>query len=280
MTRGTLVQSLVARTSEIRAAGVDTHVLSAGSGRPVVLLHGSGPGVSGAANWGGLLPDLASEYHVIAPDMAGFGRSLGRAGTNYGIKLWVGQLFGLLDALGLGSATLVGNSFGGGLALAAALKDPARVDGLVLMGTPSGSFEMTEGLRAGWHYEPNEEAMGRLLRLFPHDPSHVTEDMIRERYRASARAGAQESYRKLIPEPGQAGTQVKGGPEASLRTIDKPTLVLHGREDRVIPVELAWRTARSIERADLHVFSGCGHWVQLERRDEFLTLVRDFVGRL
>ncbi|MEV6102317.1 alpha/beta hydrolase [Nocardia sp. NPDC051981] len=270
----------VTRTRVIEAGGIPTKVLTRGSGRPVVLLHGSGPGVSAAANWSSLIPELARDFLVIAPDIAGFGGSIGPAGTAYGIKLWVRQLIELLDALELPSVTLLGNSFGGGLALAATLKHPGRVDGLVLLGTPVGTFEMTEGLRSGWHYEPHEAEMRRILEIFAYDPALVTDDMVRERYEASARPGTQDAYRRLIPEPGPAGTPVKGVPEESLRTINQPTLILHGREDSVIPVELAWRAAHHIPNADLKVFSQCGHWVQLERRSEFLCEVRDFLGGL
>lgn len=264
----------------VDAAGVRTHVHRAGRGRPVVLLHGSGPGVTAWANWSNVFADLAVDHDVIAPEMAGFGFSNPGPGRSPGIKLWVKQLFGLLDALGLKSATLVGNSFGGGLALAATLRDPSRIDGLVLMGTPVGAFTMTEGLRAGWYYEPDIAEMERILRLFPYDPSLVTAEMVRERYETSARPGAQEAYRALIPEPGAEGTEVKGVPEASLRRIEQSTLVLHGREDGVIPLELAWRAASEIPKAELHMFGQCGHWVQLERQAGFLALVRDFVRRL
>ncbi|MFI6985244.1 alpha/beta fold hydrolase [Embleya sp. NPDC050154] len=251
----------------------------AGDGQPVVLLHGSGPGVSAWSNWSETLPELAKDHRVIAPDIAGFGGSTHQPGTVYDIKLWVAQLFGLLDHLGIGSALLVGNSFGGGLALAAALRDSSRVDGLVLLGTPSGTFTMTEGLRSGWYYEPGLEEMERILRLFPYDRSLVTEEMVRERYEASAVPGAQEAFRSLIPEPAGVDTPVKGVPEERLRTIDKPTLIVHGREDAVIPLDLALRSAKAIPDAELHVFGGCGHWVQLERPRAFVGLVRDFVSR-
>ncbi|MGI5219376.1 alpha/beta fold hydrolase [Nocardia sp. CA-290969] len=271
---------LAPRTRVVEAGGILTNVLTAGSGRPIVLLHGSGPGVSAAANWSEVIPALAEDFQVIAPDIAGFGASLGPVGTTYGIKLWVRQLVELLDALEVPSATLLGNSFGGGLSLAATLKHPERVDGLILLGTPVGTFEMTEGLRSGWHYEPDESEMRRILQIFAHDPALVTEDMVRTRYEASARPGAQNAYRRLIPEPGPEGTPVKGVPEESLQTITQPTLILHGREDPVIPVELAWRAAHHIPNADLKVFSKCGHWVQLERSSEFLCEVREFLGRL
>lgn len=268
-----------AQVRRVLAAGHETAYHEAGSGRPIVLLHGSGPGVSAWSNWSGVLPALAAGHRVLAPDIAGFGRTLFQEGTEYGIKLWTRQLFAFLDALDIPSAVLVGNSFGGGLALAATLRDPSRVDGLVLLGTPAGTFTMTEGLRAGWHYEPDPDEMRRILRLFPYDKSLVTEEMVRARYEASAAPGAQAAFRKLIPEPGPGDTPVKGVPEDRLRTIAKPALIVHGREDEVIPVELGWRLARSIPDSELHVFGQCGHWVQLERPAAFTALVRDFAGR-
>jgi len=269
-----------ARVHRIPAAGHQTAYHEAGDGRPVVLLHGSGPGVTAWSNWSGVLPALADDHRVLAPDIAGFGGTVFQERAEYGIKLWTRWLFEFLDALDIPSAVLVGNSFGGGLALAATLRDPSRVDGLVLLGTPAGTFTMTEGLRAGWHYEPDPHRMRSVLRLFPYDKDLVTDEMVRVRYEASAVPGAQEAYRKLIPEPGPGDTPVKGVPEDRLRTIGKPTLIVHGREDQVIPVELGWRLARSIPDSELHVFGRCGHWVQLERPAAFIALVRDFVGRL
>lgn len=268
------------RTRRVLAAGHETAYHEAGAGRPVILLHGSGPGVSAWSNWSGTIPALADGHRVIAPDIAGFGDTAFQEGVTYGIKLWVRQLFELMDALELPSAVLVGNSFGGGLALAATLRDPSRVDGLVLLGTPAGTFPMTEGLRSGWHYEPDPDAMRDILRLFPHDTDLVTEAMVRSRYEASARPGAQAAFRKLIPEPAGENTPVKGVPEDRLRTIDKPALVVHGREDKVIPPELGLRIANAIPKAELHMFGECGHWVQLERPGAFAALVGDFVRRL
>jgi 2-hydroxy-6-oxo-octa-2,4-dienoate hydrolase len=264
---------------QLLAADHETNYYEMGNvnDEPIILLHGSGPGVSAWANWFEVLPALGAAYHVYAPDMAGFGDSEYKPSTTYGIKLWVEQLFSFMDALGLSSATLIGNSFGGGLSLAATLKDSARVDRLVLLGTPAGTFEMTDGLRSGWDYEPDIDSMRTILRKFPYDQSIVTEEMVRSRYEASARPGAQDAYRKLIPQPSSGSTPVRGVPESSLQTITKPTLVVHGREDRVIPLEIGLRSARNIPTAEFHVFGQCGHWVQLERREAFLDQVQSFI---
>ncbi|MDD2545920.1 MAG: alpha/beta hydrolase [Burkholderiaceae bacterium] len=261
------------------AAEHHTNYLEEGSGKPLILLHGSGPGVSAWTNWSEVMAPLAQQFRVVAPDIAGFGFTEFKAGSRYDMKLWVRHLLGTLDALGLEKVSLVGNSFGGALAIGLATFAPERVDKLVLLGTPAGEFEQTPGLRSACEYEPSLEAMERTMRLFPFDPAVITETMVRTRYEASARPGAQEALRQLIPPPNPEGpTVLKGFPESVLAKVQAPTLVLHGREDAVVPVACGWRLAHAIPRAEFHLFGQCGHWVQVEHRERFVQLVRDFCG--
>ena len=261
------------------AADHKTNYHELGAGEPLILLHGSGPGVSAHTNWSGVMPSLAENFRVIAPDIAGFGYTEFKPESKYDIKLWVKHLIGIMDALEIEKASFVGNSFGGALAVGLSLFEPKRIASMVLLGTPAGEFEQTEGLRSAWTYEPSIENMERVMRLFPYDQSIVTPEMVRNRYEASARPGAQDALRKLIPKPNEDGpTIVKGFPEASLAKITVPTLVLHGREDRVVPPACGRLLAATIPGADLYQFARCGHWVQTERRADFLALVRQFCG--
>lgn len=261
------------------AAEHQTNYFDIGQGSPLFLLHGSGPGVSGWSNWKGVMNTLAESFRVVVPDIAGFGFTEFKEGSKYDIKLWVRHLVGIMDVLGIEKASFVGNSFGGAMALGLAVFDPARVDRLVLLGTPAGEFEQTPGLRSAWEYEPSLENMEQTMRLFPFDQSIITPEMIQSRYEASARPGAQEALRKLIPRPNAEGpTIVKGFPEHVVAKIQARTLVLHGREDRVVPSACGQLLARAIPKADLHLFGQCGHWVQTERREDFLRLVTDFCG--
>lgn len=268
---------------EVAARGLKTNFHKAGDGAAVVLLHGSGPGVSAWSNWHGVMPKLAAKAAVYAPDIVGFGFTERPEDQTYNIKLWVSHLIGFLDAVGIEKAVLVGNSFGGGLSLAASLRHADRIAGMVLMGTPSGEFEQTEGLRGGWHYEPSPENMRAMLEKFPYDKSAVTDEMVQSRYEISKLHGGQAAFRKLISkpkDPSEGPTMVKGVPEAALRGIEVPTLILHGREDHVIPFEIGVRTHSNIKNSDLHVFGKCGHWVQHEREDEFVSLLGDFVEKV
>lgn len=267
--------------SSIQANGIVTNYHERGSGPALVLLHGSGPGVSGWSNWRGVVEPLAEKFRVLVPDVVGFGFTERPADGVYDIKLWVSHLIGFLDATGVEKASLVGNSFGGGLSLAAALRHSDRIAAMILMGTPSGEFEQTDGLRSGWFYEPSLENMRDMLRKFPYDESCVTEDMIRSRYEISKLHGGQAAFRKLIPkppDPAEGPAIVKGVPEKALRTIEIPSLVLHGREDRVIPLEVGVRTHRNLPNSEMHVFGKCGHWVQHEYEREFVDATGYFLG--
>lgn len=263
------------------AAGLKTNYHEMGSGRPVVLLHGSGMGVSGWENWHRVMPELAKEHRIIVPDIVGFGFTERPADAQYNIKFWAQHLNGFIEALGLEKPVLVGNSFGGSLSLAYAARQSHRLAGMVLMGTPAGDFTRTSGSRA-WYYEPSVENMRALLEEFPYDKSIVTDEMVASRHEVTTLAGGLEAYRALFPEPGPAGEQrtVRGLPESTLAQVSTPVLALHGREDKMIPLECSLRIAAHVPNAELHVFGQCGHWVQIERQKQFVEQTLNFIARL
>lgn len=263
----------------IKAAGHETGYYRTGKGEPLVLLHGSGPGVSGWTNWGALIEELATDFDVIVPDIAGFGFTKFQDGTQYDIKFWTNHLVEFLDVIGVDKVSLIGNSFGGAVGIGLALFNPDRLDKLVLLGTPAGTFEQTKGLAGAWLYEPSIENMRALMELFPYDKSLITDAFVKSRYEASARSGAQDALRKLLPKPNEDGpTMVKGFPVKAIQNIKAPTLVLHGRDDKVVPLQCGYTLVENIPNADMFVFGQCGHWVQSEQRNKFLALVRNFIG--
>ena len=155
----------------------------------MLLIHGSGPGVSAWANWRLVMPALAQQARVIAPDMVGFGYTERPQGFVYSMDAWVRQAVGLLDALGIERTDLVGNSFGGGLSLALAIANPERVRRLVLMGSAGVSFPLTEGLDAVWGYTPSVENMRAIMDYFAFDQGLMSDDLARLRFEASIRPG-------------------------------------------------------------------------------------------
>jgi pimeloyl-ACP methyl ester carboxylesterase len=263
----------------VDAGGVKTNYLEAGDGPDVVLIHGSGPGVTAYANWRLVIPALAERFHVVAPDMAGFGFSERPADAKYGLQLWADQVIGLMDALGIRAAAMVGNSFGGAIALRAASQHPERVDKLVLMGSMGVDFPITEGLERVWGYEPSFENMRGVLDVFAHNRELVPDELAEVRFRASTQPGFQESFAAMFPAPRQRWVEAMRTPDDEIAKLPHQTLIVHGREDKVIPVQTSFDLFKLIDNADLHVFGNCGHWSQIERSADFNTLVADFIGR-
>lgn len=263
----------------IVAAGIRTNYHdSGGQGAPVLLIHGSGPGVSAWANWRLVMPTLAQQARVIAPDMVGFGYSERPEGFVYSMDAWVRQAVGLLDALGIERTDLVGNSFGGGLSLALAIAHPERVRRLVLMGSAGVSFPLTEGLDAVWGYTPSVENMRAIMDYFAFDQGLMSDDLARLRFEASIRPGFQESFAAMFPAPRQRWIEALASAEADIRALPHQALVIHGREDRVIPLATSLTLSSWIQRSQLHVYGQCGHWTQIEHAARFARLVGDFLA--
>lgn len=263
----------------VDAGGVKTNYLESGSGSAVVLVHGSGPGVTAYANWRLVIPALAEQFRVIAPDMAGFGYTERRNDVQYNLKTWANQVVGVLDGLGLQKASIVGNSFGGSIGLRLASEYPDRVDKLVVMGSMGVDFPITEGLERVWGYEPSFENMRKVLDVFAYNRELVPDELAEVRYRASMQPGFQESYGSMFPAPRQRWVEAMRTPDEVIRQIQHETLIVHGREDKVIPVDTSLKLMQLLDNGELHVYPHCGHWVQIERSKHFNKLVRDFLAR-
>lgn len=265
--------------NSIQTGAFKTNYHDRGAGFPVVFLHGSGPGVTAYANWNKIFPFLEKDYRVIAPDLVGFGYTERIEGQTFSMNVWVRQTLDLFDALGIEKANLIGNSFGGALALSVAIKAPERVNKLVLMGAMGVSFPITYGLDKVWGYTPSPANMERLLEIFTYDHTFATPELAESRYQGSIQPGFQESFSAMFPEPRQDGVEDMAGNQHYIRDIQHETLIIHGREDRVIPLENSYELLQLIPNAELHVFGKCGHWSQIERSEEFAEQLNLFFAR-
>lgn len=262
----------------IVAGHIDTNYHEAGSGPPLVLIHGSGPGVTAFANWSQIIPPLAEHFHVYAPDMVGFGYTeTPDSITDFTLDVWVGQIIDFLDTIGVDKASFIGNSFGGALTVATAARHPERVDRFVLMGAAGLEFHITAGLEAVWGYQPSLENMRKLIETFAYNSALVTDAIVESRHNASIRPGAFEVYSRLFPEPRQASISRLATREDQIGAIQHRALIVHGREDEIIPVDVAYRYLTLLKRSELHVFGECGHWTQIEKRSRFLDVVIPFL---
>ncbi len=255
-----------------------TNYHDVGKGDPLFLIHGSGPGVTAWANWRLVIPALAEQYRVIAPDMAGFGYTERVDGYHYTMDNWVQHAIELMDALGIEKTHLLGNSFGGALAIALAIRHPERVDRLILMGAAGVDFELTPGLDQVWGYEPSVENMRSMMDLFAYNRSLVSNELAQLRYEASIQPGFQETFSQMFPAPRQRSVDALASTPQDIREIKHETLILHGREDLVVPPVTSTTLFDLIPNSQLHMFGRCGHWTQIEHNARFIELVKDFLG--
>lgn len=282
------------QAAELQQRVVDTTlgtiaVAEAGSGTPLVMLHGGGPGASGISNYHQNLPALAERFRVILPDQPGFGGSYRPSEQDLHdrsiTQITVDALAQTMDALGVDRFHLLGNSLGGAAALAFAQQHPDRVSALVLMAPGGGWLPMaptpTEGQKQMFLYYnaggPSEKKMASFIRTMVFDHKQFGEDVVRARYEASLDESHVEFYHRYNDAFAR-----RHGMDPLWKDLDKvtaPTLLLWGRDDRTITLDGAQMMLKSIPDVQMHVFGKCGHWVQLERKQEFEEQVLSFLGK-
>ena len=235
------------------AAGLKTNYLEAGQGDPVILMHGSGPGVTAYANWRFTIEPLAQKYRVLAPDIAGFGYTERKSDQEYSLDFWVRHLTEWMEAVGVKKARFIGNSFGGSLTLAIASRYPERVESFVLMGAAGVEFELTPELDAIWGYEPSIENMRKIVMSFAYDTSMMTDDLVRSRYEASVRPGYHESFSKMFEVPRQRHIKALG--QISVRNPVSQHKHLIGGQFHAVCSTLSRKGLAAIEQGNV-LFSG------------------------
>lgn len=254
----------------------------------LLLLHGSGPGVTGWRNYRGNLAFFARTHRCYVLEFPGFGVSDPVEGHPV---LTAGRsVIEFMDALGIDAAAMIGNSMGGVVAVNLAIKHPERVSRLVTIGgvgpnvfSPSPS----EGLRLLQEFTdaPDRDKLIRWLNSMVYDRSLVTEELIAERWEAAihpdAATTAAMMYGSAAFEMSQKFQAESPHPPywANLHRVACPTLLTWGRDDRVSPPDMALLPMRLIPQAELHIFGNCGHWVMIEAKEAFEATVSAFLAR-
>ncbi|WEX12228.1 alpha/beta fold hydrolase [Chelativorans sp. AA-79] len=260
----------------IHADGISTNYHEAGQGTPVLLLHGSGIGVSAYANWERTLPALGRHFHALAIDVVGFGFTDGPDDAEFNLDYWVRHVISFMDAKQLEKVHLLGNSFGGALALAVTVRHRERIDRVVLMGSAGTKFEVPPDFNAGFGYRGRKEDLKVLLKNFTLNPSLITDDMINLRFDTFHRPGYDKIFEKLFPGSREEKMNVLVTPDEQIAGIENDVLLVHGREDRVVPKETSLHISSLIPGSELHIFGQCGHWSHRDKEARFNQLVTDF----
>ncbi len=219
----------------------------------MLLLHGSGPGVSGWANFRGNLPAFAARYRTLVLDMPGFGKSYSCEGSP--VMAAPGAVVDFLDGMGLGALPIVGNSMGGNVAARIAANHPDRVSRLVTIGgvgVPIFSPGPAEGVKLLVEFveDPTRERLVAWMESMVFDPDILTDEFVELRWEAANAPGALDDVRRMFNRKMLTGMRKFAAAAAAdqvgmLAKIEAPTLITFGRDDRVTP-------ARQRARADAH----------------------------
>ena len=264
----------------------ELHYHEAGDGPPLLLLHGSGPGVSAWANFGENLPTFASSFRCVALDLPGFGTSY--EPTDNPALHGPTAVVAFLDALGIDQVAIIGNSLGGGIGSRVAANHPERVTRLVTMGgvgLPLFSPLPSEGISrlVDFVEDPTRDRLVEWMRTMVYDPALLTDDFVEMRWQAASNPDTLAGMRRIYNREmlGVLRDMMLGNTDtlALLRRIEAPTLVTWGRDDRVTPLDGFIAPMRLLRRGELHVFPDCGHWAMLERRAEWERVVLSFLTR-
>lgn len=272
--------------STASVAGRSIFYAEKGSGTAVIMLHGGGPGASGVANFSRNIDVLAESHRVIVPDLPGYGRSDKHIDHSDPFGYLANAIRGLLDELGIQTAHLIGNSYGGAAALRLALDSPRRVGKLVLMG-PGGIGTTrglpTAGLKSLLSYYggngPSREKLASFIRQYlVYDGSAVPDDVIDARYSASLDPEVVASPPLQRPANLRTLWRMDLTRDARLKHLTNPTLILWGRDDKVNRPSGGPMLAKLMPSAELVMTSHTGHWMQWERPDLFNRLVTEFLS--
>ena len=265
----------------VQAGDVRIHYNEVGTGAPLICLHGGGPGANSWSNFASNTAFFAQHYRVLLVDLPKFGKSQKTVPPGPQLTVLAAILRDFMDALKIERAPIIGNSFGGQVAIKLAIDVPERVSGLVVIGSAPVIHSIfapmpVEGVKLiGGYYRgeggPTLDKMRQILKTLVFDQSLITEGMVRERYEASADPEMVNAYSG--PPPARQDLT----PEFS--KVKAPTLVIWGMDDRAGALDVGLLMVRAFQNAEMHIFGRCGHWAQVEHADEFNDLVLAFFRR-
>jgi len=256
-----------ARSTYKVSGGYEISIAEAGEGPAVVFLHGSGPGASGTSNFRSNAPAfVAAGYRVLLPDLIGYGVSSKPEGIDYTLQLFTDTVFEALSQAGIGSAILVGNSLGGGIAMQIAFDHPGFVEKLVMMApgcveelpvyfAMPGIAKMKSSFGSPEFSLADQKA---LITNLVYDASSISDDLVAERF-AVARTQSKDVLARMRT-PNLA---------PRLGELTMPVLGFWGLQDDFCPASGAQRFLEACPDVRFMTFNKVGHWVQVERSEEF-----------
>lgn len=262
--------------------GERTRIRDTGGDLPaLVLVHGLANSIE---IWDRVAPRLEQRFRVISFDLPGFGAA-SRPDAAYDAAFFADQLRALLDTIGLARAHLVGSSLGASVIVRLADRSLDRIDRMVLA-APGGFGRRTHPLMrlpalpliGDYLGRPTSFNNALTLKLAIHDPADITPELLEWTNRYAAIPGSERSFvRTLQSGVGVFGSKDRKGVARIAARLDRPALVVWGRQDRVFPPAYAHQAAALLPRSTLCLIDHCGHYPQWEQPDVFGDAVEEFL---
>jgi 2-hydroxy-6-oxonona-2,4-dienedioate hydrolase len=271
-----------ATSKYIQAGSLRIHYNEAGSGEPLIFCIGQGAGTSAWVVYHRVIEQLSQQFRCLLIDQPGYGKSdpivvKGESRST----MYARTVRDVMDALGIDAATIVDMSFGAQTAQVFAIDHAARATRLVLhasgiggpslFGHPPMASQAFVAMYAAFA-EPSLATMRGMMNAFLYDGAQFSDDDLMLQARVDAWTSRPE-----LDEARRASENAQRDLSASLGKITVPTIQMHGRNDLIAPLESALRLFNYLPNSRLVLFSHCGHWVPVEKPDEFARYVTDFV---
>lgn len=265
------------------AYGVRTHYVTAGEGEPLVLVHGAGPGASGATGWANTIPVLAKHFRVYAIDQIGYGDT-DKPLIDYSMQTYVEHLAGFIDALKLQNVRVMGNSQGAYVAIKYVLDNPGYVKSAALLATGgvASACGIPNGERAGRlpHFDGSKDSVRKFIEMIVNDKSKITDELIDTRFASASLPGHKEMHESI----GRFRRLVNSDPNIKqvwyirerLMALKIPYCFIWGEEDRTALLDPQGIGLKALlPDVPFHIISGAGHQVQNDKPDECNKLILD-----
>jgi 2-hydroxymuconate-semialdehyde hydrolase len=273
----------------VQTGSYQTYYNRSGEDQPetILFLHGSGPGVTAWSNWQLALPFLDDKFHCLAIDLAGFGETEHPTNPPSSMRgwmrMWVEQCLAFMDAMAVEKAHLVGNSMGGAISLNLMMEASDRFDRAVLMGSIGTPHPPTPEIDRLWGFfeDPNERVLSNIFRWFVYDDTFIADrldSIAKARFEAAMKPDVRRSFESMFGESRQKVLEQLIIPELALHRINHPVLLIHGRDDHIVPLDTSLHLLQHLPDVQLHVFGQCSHWSQIEKAKGFNQIVAQFLG--